>query len=296
MPSLRVAGEPCFLTSSMPALSLPHLQEGSLSPVLSLPSRTVIRGSMVPMTLEASLVVPDDDRLHPRDDDPYWNESSWISVMVPERGIGGSIYFYHRPNMKLTAGGPFLFDLTGQEVYDCLYWDFDTTQAMPADADMFDFALDNSLTVRTIELGRKYRVGLRAVRVQDRPGLGSDHGLAVDRTPGRSRADQPCRRGLGRRYGQPGHRGADCRPLRDVRTPDRQHRDRGRDNSRRLLQHPGPLLGPAPGAGLPRRRSICGRWSPRGTCSSPPAVPIATLRLRGACCPSQPVGTCGTGS
>ena len=108
------------------------------------------------MTQEATLVVPGDDRLHSRDDDPYWNESSWISVMVPERGIGGSIYFYHRPNMKLTAGGPFLYDPTGQEVYDCLYWDFDTTQAMPAGAEMFDFVLDNSLTVRTIELGRKY--------------------------------------------------------------------------------------------------------------------------------------------
>ena len=37
---------------------------------------------------------PQDDTFHRRTDDPYWNESSFVSFYVPERRISGVIYFH----------------------------------------------------------------------------------------------------------------------------------------------------------------------------------------------------------
>lgn len=107
------------------------------------------------------MIVPDDDRLHPRSDDPYWTETGWFSIAVPERKLNGAIYFYHRPNMRLSAGGPILWDPSGEEIYNCLYWDWDTSQAFPDGAEMFDFTLDNGLSVTPIELLQSYRVGYK---------------------------------------------------------------------------------------------------------------------------------------
>ena len=94
---------------------------------------------------------PEDDRFHRRNDDPYWNESSWISFMVPQHNINGMVYFYHRPNMSHSAGGPVLWDGNGEEIYDCLYWDWDTVQPLPPGCDMNDFTLENGLTVELVE-------------------------------------------------------------------------------------------------------------------------------------------------
>lgn len=111
----------------------------------------------------------EDDRFHRRNDDPYWNESSIIVFQIPERKIGGHIYFYHRPNMNLSVGGPALWGPPGgEEIYDCLYWDWDTCQSLPAGAEMYDFSLRNSLTVRTIELQRSYHI------TYDRQGFAMD--------------------------------------------------------------------------------------------------------------------------
>ena len=110
------------------------------------------------MAVDENLVVPEDDQFHVRDDDPHWNESSWISFMIPERGLGGMIYFGHRPNMKLSGGGPIMWDRSGKEIYDCLYWDWDYLQPMPDGADMYEFSLENTLTLEVIELQKKYHM------------------------------------------------------------------------------------------------------------------------------------------
>ena len=78
--------------------------------------------------------------------------------MVPERDICGLVYCYHRPNMNLSAGGPTLWDTGGREIYDCLYWDWDTCQPFPHGAEMFDFTLRNSTCVETLELQKSYRM------------------------------------------------------------------------------------------------------------------------------------------
>lgn len=92
------------------------------------------------------MIAPEDDRFHPRNSDPSWNESSWFSFMAPERRLSGMVYFYFRPNMHLAAGGVILWDPSGSDIYDCLYWDWDPCQPFPDGAEMYDFTLRNGLT------------------------------------------------------------------------------------------------------------------------------------------------------
>jgi hypothetical protein len=104
------------------------------------------------------------DRFHDRNDDPYWNESAWFSFMIPERSLHGMFYLYYRPNMKLAAGGPMIWDLSGEQIYDCLYWGFDPYLAMPGTANMFDVTLANSFEVRTIEADKAFAFGYKSDR------------------------------------------------------------------------------------------------------------------------------------
>jgi hypothetical protein len=106
------------------------------------------------------------DRFHERTDDPYWNESAWFSFMIPERDLHGMLYMYFRPNMKLAAAGPYIWDLSGEQIYDCLYYGFDPMMAMPDDIDMFDVSLDNSYTVRTIEPHKAFEFTYRSRRCE----------------------------------------------------------------------------------------------------------------------------------
>ena len=103
------------------------------------------------------MITPEDDLFHPRNEDPSWNESAFFTFCLPERDLSGLIYFYHRPNLGISAGGPIIWDATGEEIYNCLYWDWDTCQQMPADAQMYDFVLPNTLALTTLELGERYR-------------------------------------------------------------------------------------------------------------------------------------------
>jgi hypothetical protein len=92
-----------------------------------------------------------DERFHPRSDDPYWNESAWFGATLPDREASLYIYFYHRPNLQLSAGGVKIWDPSGSTEYDCLGYDWDRTQPLPDGAEMFDFTLSNGLTVKMEE-------------------------------------------------------------------------------------------------------------------------------------------------
>lgn len=98
-----------------------------------------------------------DDRFHQTDDDPYWNESSFISFHDVERNLLGLLYFYFRPNQKTVMAGPILFDHTGSEFSDCLYQAWDWHMPIPDGADMFDFSLPNGFAVKMLEPLRRYR-------------------------------------------------------------------------------------------------------------------------------------------
>jgi hypothetical protein len=107
-------------------------------------------------------ITPQDDYFHPRPaDEPFWNEASWFSFMVPERDIAGFVYLYHRPNIGYTVAGVAAWDPSGSENYDCLLYDWGEAYRTPEGAEMFDFALDNGLRVELLEPLRRYRFTYR---------------------------------------------------------------------------------------------------------------------------------------
>ena len=99
-----------------------------------------------------------DELLHERSDDPYWNESAWFGLTIPEREASAYVYFYHRPNLNLSAGGVFVWDPSGSTEYDCLGYDWDRAQPFPASAEMFDFTLPNGLSVEMLEPYGQFRI------------------------------------------------------------------------------------------------------------------------------------------
>lgn len=94
-----------------------------------------------------------------RDDNPYWNESVWFSLSIPERHIHGLIQYYFRPNMGLLNGGPVLWDPSARFQWNCLYYNWSHLQALPADAEKFRMTARNSLRCEMVEPLRRYRIG-----------------------------------------------------------------------------------------------------------------------------------------
>ena len=93
-----------------------------------------------------------------RTDNPYWNESVWFSLSIPERRIHGMIQYYFRPNMHMLNGGPVLWDPSGQFQWNCLYYNWSHLQAMPEVTGKFDLTARNSLSVRMLEPLTRYKI------------------------------------------------------------------------------------------------------------------------------------------
>jgi len=93
-----------------------------------------------------------------RDDNPYWNESVWFSVSIPDRRIHGMIQYYFRPNMGMLNGGPCLWDASGLNQWDCLHYQWSHLQALPPGAEKFDMQARNSLRVKVLEPLTRYKI------------------------------------------------------------------------------------------------------------------------------------------
>jgi hypothetical protein len=95
--------------------------------------------------------------------DPYWSESSWFSWHIPEKNINGSFYNHFRPNMNCMLAGPFMWDLSGEHAWDCLYWDWQAMRTPPqgrygVDYDKYDFETPWSMSIRTLEPLKRYQL------------------------------------------------------------------------------------------------------------------------------------------
>jgi hypothetical protein len=97
------------------------------------------------------MISPLDDSLHDPGDDVYWNESAWFPISIPERLISGWVMIFHRPNMKLSVGGLALWDPSGENAYDCLFYDWGDLWAFDPSWNMFDCQLPNGLTVSMLK-------------------------------------------------------------------------------------------------------------------------------------------------
>lgn len=166
--------------------------------------------------------LPAADRFGPRDDNPYWNESVWFSVSIPEQRIHGLIQYYFRPNMGMLNGGPALWDPSGTFQWNCLYYNWSHLQAMPQGAEKFDMTARNSLSVKVIDPLERYRI------TYDKEGfeldlewhaLGPMHELnthdAAQKATARFHIEQPGRmKGRIRRHGT--EYAVDCFSMRDT--------------------------------------------------------------------------------
>lgn len=93
------------------------------------------------------------------DDNPYWNESVWFSLSIPERHIHGMIQYYFRPNMGMLNGGPVLWDPSGTTQWNCLHYQWSHLQAMPKEVGgKFDMKARNSLSCRVIQPMAQYKL------------------------------------------------------------------------------------------------------------------------------------------
>lgn len=110
------------------------------------------------------MIRPEDDsfhRHHPGAADPHWNESAIYIITVPEREMMGLFYFYHRLNMNYTQGGVLLWDPSGMDTTNCLHYDWNFTAPLPAGADMYDFSLENGMTVACTKPLQSYRLAYK---------------------------------------------------------------------------------------------------------------------------------------
>jgi rifampicin phosphotransferase len=102
------------------------------------------------------MITAADEALHPPNDDPYWNESTYFGFNVPERSINGWVYFYFRPNQNYMVGGAAVWDPSGRYTWDCLHHNWGDTLAIPDGAEMYDFTLPSGLTVKCVEPLEQY--------------------------------------------------------------------------------------------------------------------------------------------
>jgi hypothetical protein len=99
-----------------------------------------------------------DESFHPAGADPHWNESAWFGFAIPERDINGFVYFFHDVRTGVSGGGPALWDPTGEETYDCLFYDWRWMQPPTGPLDYADFRLPNSLRHEALEPQQRYRL------------------------------------------------------------------------------------------------------------------------------------------
>jgi hypothetical protein len=98
-----------------------------------------------------------DDLFHPRTDDPWWNEASYITFRVPERDLIGLLYFYFRPNQNTVMGGPIIWDPTGLTLATTAHNGWAWHMPIPDGAEMFNFGLVNGFNCETIDTQKEHR-------------------------------------------------------------------------------------------------------------------------------------------
>ena len=99
-----------------------------------------------------------DEVFHPAGEDPNWKESAWFGFAIPERDLNGFFYFFHDVRTGVSGGGPALWDPSGEETYDCRFYDWRWLQPGTGPLKFQDFRLPNSLRHEVLEPLHKYRL------------------------------------------------------------------------------------------------------------------------------------------
>ncbi len=107
-----------------------------------------------------------DEFFHAASDDADWKESGWFGFSIPDRDINVFTYYFHDVRTGVSGGGPAVWDPTGQEVYDCLFYDCRWNQPLTGAMDYTDFTLPNSLHHRVAEPLRRYQLAYSALGLE----------------------------------------------------------------------------------------------------------------------------------
>ncbi len=109
--------------------------------------------------MAALQLTADDDNFHtPTSDDPWWQESAWFTVIIPERNISCYVYPWVRANQNLFGGGVMVWDDRGRHPHEALHWDYQWSHPYPELGDLRDITFPNGLRVRCLEPLTKYHL------------------------------------------------------------------------------------------------------------------------------------------
>lgn len=100
---------------------------------------------------------PDDNFHVPDDDDPWWSETCWFTFTVPERDLSAQLYPFFRPNQGVVAAGAYVWDPSGDQLWNCRYAKNFWHLPMPAQP-LTDLQLPNGSRYRTLEPQHRYHV------------------------------------------------------------------------------------------------------------------------------------------
>src|SRR5215510_4173367 len=87
--------------------------------------------------------VPEDDTYHLAEDDPYWVETTWWSINIPDRRIGIWLHAGHHTHRGTATWRVFAWDPTGADPGRLPYYQMKAEQEMPAGADLRDLQFPN---------------------------------------------------------------------------------------------------------------------------------------------------------
>jgi hypothetical protein len=157
-----------------------------------------------------------DEAFHPAGEDPHWNESGWFGFAIPERDINGFVYYFHDVRTGVAGGGPAIWDPTGEQTYDCLFYDWRWVQPPTGALDFADFRLPNSLRHEMLEPMARYRLSYAELGLELELEWSSimEPRILGDASPEHCRFDQPGRmRGTATLNGE--QLEVDCFSMRD---------------------------------------------------------------------------------
>ena len=92
------------------------------------------------------------DAFHPpTSDDPWWQETAWFTLMVPERKLYCYVYPWVKANQGILGGGVMVWDDRGRHPWDALHWDYQWTYPYPELGDLRDITFPTGIAMRCVE-------------------------------------------------------------------------------------------------------------------------------------------------
>ncbi|MCU0310755.1 MAG: hypothetical protein MUE36_07425 [Acidimicrobiales bacterium] len=108
-------------------------------------------------TAGAEPTAADDDFHPPTDDDPFWTETCWFTFTAPDHGLSGQLYPFFRPNQGVMAAAVYVWDESGDQIWNCRYAKNFWHLPIPAQP-LTDIHLPNGIRYRTVEPLQRYEL------------------------------------------------------------------------------------------------------------------------------------------